>query len=184
MSVQSDKWIKKMVKSHKIITPFIPKQRRKGKISYGLSSYGYDARVSDDFKIFTNVNSTIVDPKNFNQDGFVSKKSKICVIPPNSFALARTVEYFKIPENVLVSGLGKSTYARCGIIVNVTPLAPEWEGHVTLEFSNTTNLPAKIYANEGVAQMLFFESDEICDISYADRDGKYQGQTGVTLPKG
>ena len=183
MSVLSDKWIKKMVKSHKIISPFIPKQTRKGKISYGLSSYGYDARVSDDFKIFTNVNSTIVDPKNFNQDGFVSKKSKICVIPPNSFALARTVEYFKIPENVLVICLGKSTYARCGIIVNVTPLEPEWEGHVTLEFSNTTNLPAKIYAGEGVAQMLFFESDEVCEVSYKDRGGKYQGQTGVTLPK-
>ena len=183
MSVLSDKWIKKMVKSHKIITPFIPKQTRKGKISYGLSSYGYDARVSDDFKIFTNVNSTIVDPKNFNQDGFVSKKSKICVIPPNSFALARTVEYFRIPRQVLTLCLGKSTYARCGIIVNVTPLEPEWEGHVTLEFSNTTSLPAKIYANEGVAQFIFLESDEVCETSYKDRDGKYQGQKCVTLPK-
>ena len=183
MPVLSDKWIKKMAKSKKIISPFVPKQTRKGRISYGLSSYGYDARVSNDFKIFTNVNSTIVDPKNFKKDGFISKKSNICVIPPNSFALARTVEYFKIPDNVIVICLGKSTYARCGIIVNVTPLEPEWEGHVTLEFSNTTNLPAKIYAGEGVAQMLFFESDEECEISYKDRDGKYQGQTGVTLPK-
>ena len=166
-----------------MISPFISKQVRKGKISFGLSSYGYDARVSDDFRIFTNVNSAIVDPKNFKKDSFISRKSKICIIPPNSFALARTVEYFKIPRNVLTICLGKSTYARCGIIVNVTPLEPEWEGHVTLEFSNTTNLPAKIYANEGVAQMLFFESDESCAISYADRDGKYQGQTGVTLPK-
>ena len=183
MSVQSDKWIKKMVKSHKIITPFIPKQTRKGKISFGLSSYGYDARVSDDFKIFTNVNSTIVDPKNFNQDGFVSKKSKICVIPPNSFALARTVEYFKIPENVLVICLGKSTYARCGIIVNVTPLEPGWEGHVTLEFSNTTPLPAKIYANEGAAQFVFIKGNEKPEVTYAKRKGKYMKQKVVTLPK-
>ena len=183
MTVLSDKWIKKMVKSHKIINPFIPKQKRKGKISYVLSSYGYDARVSDDFKIFTNVNSTIVDPKNFNQDGFISKKSKICVIPPNSFALARTVEYFKIPENVLVICLGKSTYARCGIIVNVTPLEPGWEGHVTLEFSNTTPLPAKIYANEGAAQFVFIKGNEKPEVTYAKRKGKYMKQKGVTLPK-
>ena len=183
MSVLSDRWIKKMVKSHKIITPFIPKQTRKGKISYGLSSYGYDARVSDDFKIFTNVNSTIVDPKNFNQDGFVSKKSKICVIPPNSFALARTVEYIKIPENVLVICLGKSTYARCGIIVNVTPLEPGWEGHVTLEFSNTKPLPAKIYANEGAAQFIFLKGNEKPETTYDQRNGKYMKQSGVTLPK-
>ena len=183
MSVLSDKWIKKMVKRDKIISPFISKQTRKGKISYGLSSYGYDARVSDDFKIFTNVNSTIVDPKNFNHDGFVSKKSKICVIPPNSFALARTVEYFKIPKNVLVICLGKSTYARCGIIVNVTPLEPGWEGHVTLEFSNTTPLPAKIYANEGAAQFVFIKGNEKPEITYAKRKGKYMKQKGVTLPK-
>ena len=153
------------------------------KISFGLSSYGYDARVSNEFKIFTNVNSGIVDPKIFKKESFVTKIGKECIIPPNSFALARTIEYFKIPENVLVICLGKSTYARCGIIVNVTPLEPEWEGHVTLEFSNTTNLPARIYAGEGVAQMIFFESDEDCETSYKDRGGKYQGQTGVTLPK-
>ena len=183
MSVLSDKWIKKMAKSKKIISPFVSKQTRKGRISYGLSSYGYDARVSNDFKIFTNVNSTIVDPKNFKKDGFISKKSKVCVIPPNSFALARTVEYFRIPENVIVICLGKSTYARCGIIVNVTPLEPGWEGHVTLEFSNTTQLPAKIYANEGVAQFVFIKGNEDPAVSYADRNGKYQGQKGVTLPK-
>ena len=183
MTVLSDKWIKKMAKSQKMITPFVSKQVRKGKISFGLSSYGYDARVSNDFKVFTNVNSAVVDPKNFKKDSFITRKSNTCVIPPNSFALARTVEYFQIPRNVLTICLGKSTYARCGIIVNVTPLEPEWEGHVTLEFSNTTNLPAKIYAGEGVAQMLFFESDEECETSYKDRGGKYQGQTGVTLPK-
>ena len=183
MTVLYDKWIKKMAKSNKMIAPFVPKQVRKGKISFGLSSYGYDALVSNDFKVFTNVNSAVVDPKNFKKDSFISRKSNTCVIPPNSFALARTVEYFKIPRNVLTICLGKSTYARCGIIVNVTPLEPEWEGHVPLEFSNTTNLPAKIYAGEGVAQMLFFESDEECDVSYKDRGGKYQGQTGVTLPK-
>ena len=183
MSVLSDKWIKKMVKSHKIISPFVSKQIRKGKISYGLSQYGYDARVSNDFKIFTNVNSTIVDPKNFKKDGFVSKKSRICVIPPNSFALARTVEYFRIPENVIVICLGKSTYARCGIIVNVTPLEPGWEGHVTLEFSNTTPLPAKIYANEGAAQFVFLKGNEIPETTYKQRNGKYMNQKGVTLPK-
>ena len=183
MTVLSDRWIKKMARSKNMIKPFVSKQVRKGKISYGLSSYGYDARVSTEFKIFTNVNSGIVDPKIFKKESFVTKIGKECIIPPNSFALARTVEYFKIPEDVLVICLGKSTYARCGIIVNVTPLEPGWEGHVTLEFSNTTPLPAKIYANEGVAQMLFFESDEVCETSYKDRDGKYQGQTGVTLPK-
>ena len=183
MSVLSDKWIKKMVKSQNIISPFVAKQKREGRISFGLSSYGYDARVSDDFKIFTNVNSTIVDPKNFKKDGFISKKSKVCVIPPNSFALARTVEYFRIPENVIVICLGKSTYARCGIIVNVTPLEPGWEGHVTLEFSNTTPLPAKIYANEGAAQFVFIKGNEKPDVTYSQRKGKYMKQRGVTLPK-
>ena len=182
MTVLSDKWIKKSAEKG-MIKPFVNKQVRKGKISFGLSSYGYDARVSNEFKIFTNVNSGIVDPKVFKKESFVTKIGKECIIPPNSFALARTIEYFRIPRNVLTVCLGKSTYARCGIIVNVTPLEPEWEGHVTLEFSNTTSLPAKIYANEGVAQMLFFESDEVCKVSYADRGGKYQGQTGVTLPK-
>ena len=183
MSVLSDKWIKKMVKSQNIISPFVAKQKREGRISFGLSSYGYDARVSDDFKIFTNVNSTIVDPKNFKKDGFISKKSKVCVIPPNSFALARTVEYFRIPENVIVICLGKSTYARCGIIVNVTPLEPGWEGHFTLEFSNTTPLPAKIYANEGAAQFVFIKGNEKPDVTYSQRKGKYMKQRGVTLPK-
>ena len=183
MTVLSDRWIKKMSKSTGMIKPFVDKQNRRGKVSFGLSSYGYDARVSNEFKIFTNVNSGVVDPKVFKKDSFVTKRSKECIIPPNSFALARTVEYFKIPKNVLVICLGKSTYARCGIIVNVTPLEPGWEGHVTLEFSNTTPLPAKIYANEGVAQMLFFESDDVCEVSYKDRGGKYQKQTGVTLPK-
>ena len=183
MTVLSDKWIKKAAKQKGMIKPFVDKQVRKGKISFGLSSYGYDARVSNEFKIFTNVNSGIVDPKVFKKESFVTKIGKECIIPPNSFALARTMEYFKIPDEILVICLGKSTYARCGIIVNVTPLEPEWEGHVTLEFSNTTNLPAKIYAGEGVAQMLFFESDEECKTSYKDRGGKYQGQTGVTLPK-
>ena len=172
-----------MVKSHKIISPFIARQTRKGKISLRFILIRIRCKVSDDFKIFTNVNSTIVDPKNFNQDGFVSKKSKICVIPPNSFALARTVEYFKIPENVLVICLGKSTYARCGIIVNVTPLEPGWEGHVTLEFSNTTPLPAKIYANEGAAQFVFIKVTKKPEVTYAKRKGKYMKQKGVTLPK-
>lgn len=170
-----------------MISPFEPNQVRDNgagrMISYGTSSYGYDVRCSTEFKIFTNINSAIVDPKNFDENSFVDVSSDVCIIPPNSFALARTVELFKIPRNVLTVCLGKSTYARCGIIVNVTPLEPEWEGHVTLEFSNTTPLPAKIYANEGVAQMLFFESDEVCETSYADRKGKYQGQQGVTLPK-
>ena len=183
MTVLSDRWIKKMSKTKGMIKPFVAKQNRKGKVSFGLSSYGYDARVSNEFKIFTNVNSGIVDPKVFKKDSFVTKKSRECIIPPNSFALARTVEYFKIPKNVLVICLGKSTYARCGIIVNVTPLEPEWEGHVTLEFSNTTPLPAKVYANEGACQFLFFKGEAPPDISYKDRNGKYMGQQGVTLPK-
>ena len=188
MSIKSDKWIKLMSTNHEMIQPFSEDQIRMDEngnklISYGVSSYGYDVRCSNEFKVFTNIHSAIVDPKSFDEKSFVDITSDVCVIPPNSFALARTVEYFKIPRNVLTICLGKSTYARCGIIVNVTPLEPEWEGHVTLEFSNTTNLPAKIYAGEGVAQMLFFESDEECDVSYKDRGGKYQGQTGVTLPK-
>ena len=187
MSVKSDFWIRKMAKEYNMIEPFEPSQVRKnGKeqlISYGTSSYGYDVRCSDEFKIFTNVHSATVDPKNFDPNSFVDIKNDHCIIPPNAFALARTVEYFRIPRNVLTICLGKSTYARCGIIVNVTPLEPEWEGHVTLEFSNTTPLPAKIYANEGGAQMVFLESDEDCDESYKDRSGKYQGQKGVTLPR-
>ena len=187
MSIKSDRWIKRMARDHRMIDPFEEGQVRTqdgGRIvSYGTSSYGYDVRCADEFKIFTNINSTIVDPKNFDSKNFVDFKGDVCIIPPNSFALARTVEYFRIPRSVLTICLGKSTYARCGIIVNVTPLEPEWEGHVTLEFSNTTPLPAKIYANEGVAQMLFLESDEVCETSYKDRGGKYQGQTGVTLPK-
>jgi dCTP deaminase len=187
MSIKSDNWIRRMAESDRMIEPFVHGQIRENEngkiISYGTSSYGYDVRCADEFKIFTNINSAIVDPKNFDDDSFVDIKSDVCIIPPNSFALARTVEYFRIPRNVLTVCLGKSTYARCGIIVNVTPLEPEWEGHVTLEFSNTTPLPAKIYANEGVAQFLFFESDEVCETSYRDRGGKYQGQQGVTLPK-
>ena len=183
MSVLSDRWIKKMALEKEMIKPFISKQIRDKNISYGLSSFGYDARVSNEFKIFTNVNSGIVDPKVFKKDSFVTKKSKECIIPPNSFALARTVEYFKIPKNVLVICLGKSTYARCGIIVNVTPLEPGWEGHVTLEFSNTTPLPAKIYANEGVAQFVFIKGNEVPSITYDKRKGKYMKQKGVTLPK-
>ena len=186
MSIKSDKWIKKMAMEQDMIAPFEAGQVRhneKGKIvSFGTSSYGYDVRCANEFKIFTNINSTIVDPKDFDHNNFIDFVGDVCIIPPNSFALARTVEYFKIPRDTLVVCLGKSTYARCGIIVNVTPLEPEWEGHVTLEFSNTTPLPAKIYANEGVAQMLFYQSDEVCEISYKDRGGKYQGQTGVTLP--
>ena len=183
MSVLSDKWIRKMSKEQNMISPFEEKQIRGSSISYGLSSFGYDARVSDEFKIFTNVNSGIVDPKIFKKESFVTKKGKECIIPPNSFALARTIEYFKIPENVLVICLGKSTYARCGIIVNVTPLEPGWEGHVTLEFSNTTPLPAKIYANEGVAQFVFIRGNEKPEVTYAKRKGKYMKQKGVTLPK-
>ena len=183
MSILSDKWIRKMSKEYDMISPFEEKQVRGNSISYGLSSFGYDARVSNEFKIFTNVNSGVVDPKVFKKDSFVTKRSKECIIPPNSFALARTVEYFKIPKNVLVICLGKSTYARCGIIVNVTPLEPGWEGHVTLEFSNTTPLPAKIYANEGVAQFVFIKGNEIPNITYDKRKGKYMKQKGVTLPK-
>ena len=187
MTIKSDKWIRRMVQEHGMIEPFEPDQIRHKDdqriVSYGTSSYGYDIRCSDEFKLFTNINSTIVDPKNFDSNSFIDVKSDVCIIPPNSFALARTVEYFRIPRNVLTICLGKSTYARCCIIVNVTPFEPEWEGYVTLEFSNTTPLPAKIYANEGVAQVIFFESDEICETSYKDRGGKYQGQQGVTLPK-
>tara|TARA_Y100001970_G_C14259725_1_gene878955 strand:- start:5497 stop:6018 length:522 start_codon:yes stop_codon:yes gene_type:complete len=172
-----------MAVSRGMIEPFVESQKREGCISYGVSSYGYDARVSEDFKIFTNVDSALVDPKEFVSESFVERTGDVCVIPPNSFALARTVEYFRVPRDVLVICLGKSTYARCGIIVNVTPLEPEWEGHVTLEFSNTTPLPAKIYANEGACQFIFLKADEDCEVSYADRSGKYQGQTGVTLPR-
>ncbi len=186
MTIKSDRWIQRMATEQSMIAPFEAEQVRSldghKVISYGTSSYGYDVRCSNEFKVFTNINSAIVDPKAFDENSFVDLTSDVCIIPPNSFALARTVEYFKIPRNVLTICLGKSTYARCGIIVNVTPLEPEWEGHVTLEFSNTTNLPAKIYANEGVAQVLFLESDEVCATSYADRSGKYQGQVGVTLP--
>ncbi|HEV3240692.1 MAG TPA: dCTP deaminase [Casimicrobiaceae bacterium] len=185
--IKSDNWIRRMVAQQRMIEPFEPGQVREinGRkiVSYGTSSYGYDIRCSNEFKLFTNLNTTIVDPKNFDDKSFVDFKGDSCIIPPNSFALARTVEYFRIPRNVLVLTVGKSTYARCGIIVNVTPLEPEWEGYVTLEFSNTTPLPARIYANEGVAQVIFFESDEVCETSYKDRGGKYQGQTGVTLPK-
>ncbi len=187
MTIKSDKWIRNMALSHGMIEPFEPDQIRQKDnqriVSYGTSSYGYDIRCSDEFKLFTNINSTIVDPKNFDSNSFIDVKSDVRIIPPNSFALARTVEYFRIPRNILTICLGKSTYARCGIIVNVTPFEPEWEGFVTLEFSNTTPLPAKIYANEGVAQVIFFESDEVCETSYKDRGGKYQGQHGVTLPK-
>ena len=183
MSVLSDNWIRKMSKEQNMISPFEDKQIRGNKISFGLSSFGYDARVSNEFKIFTNVNSGIVDPKVFKKESFVTKVGKECIIPPNSFALARTMEYFKIPDNILVICLGKSTYARCGIIVNVTPLEPGWEGHVTLEFSNTTPLPAKIYANEGVAQFIFLKGNEKPNVTYANRKGKYMKQKGVTLPK-
>src|SRR5881628_751138 len=183
MSIMSDRWIREQALANGMIEPFVDGQKREGTISYGLSSYGYDARVADDFKIFTNVDNAIVDPKDFAANSFVDRKTDCCIIPPNSFALARTVEYFRIPRDVLVICLGKSTYARCGIIVNVTPLEPEWEGHVTLEISNTTPLPARVYANEGIAQVLFFESDEDCSISYKDKKGKYQNQRGVTLPR-
>jgi len=190
MSIKSDKWIRRMAQEHGMIEPFVPGQVKEVNgeriVSYGTSSYGYDIRCADEFKVFTNINTTIVDPKNFDEGSFVDVSGKgYCIIPPNSFALARTVEYFRIPRNALTVCLGKSTYARCGIIVNVTPFEPEWEGYVTLEFSNTTPLPAKIYANEGVAQVLFFEADadDVCETSYGDRNGKYQGQVGVTLPR-
>jgi dCTP deaminase len=183
MSIKSDRWIRKMAVEQDMINPFSEKQVREGVISFGLSSYGYDLRVADEFKIFTNVNSTIVDPKNFDERSFVSIQTDVALIPPNSFALARSVEYFKIPRDVLTICVGKSTYARCGIIVNVTPFEPEWEGFVTLEISNTTPLPARIYANEGLCQILFFQSNEICETSYKDKSGKYQGQKGIVLPK-
>lgn len=186
MSIKSDRWIREMVERYQMIEPFESSQIRDHAgvrvVSYGTSSYGYDVRCANEFKIFTNINSAIVDPKRFDPTSFVDVRSDVCIIPPNSFVLAHTMEYFRIPRNILTVCVGKSTYARCGIIVNVTPLEPEWEGHVTLEFSNTTNLPAKIYAWEGVAQMLFLESDEVCAVSYKDRCGKYQGQRGVTLP--
>ena len=187
MSIKPDHWIRHMAREHAMIEPFEPDQiRQAGReriVSYGTSSYGYDIRCAGEFKIFTNINSAIVDPKNFDDTSFVDLRSEVCIIPPNSFALARTVEYFRIPRDVLTICVGKSTYARCGIIVNVTPLEPEWEGHVTLEFSNTTPLPAKVYANEGVAQVLFFQADQACQTSYRDRAGKYMRQRGVTLPK-
>src|SRR5437870_4622055 len=182
MSIRPDHWIRRMCKEHGMIEPYEEKQVRQGVISYGGSSYGYDIRVADEFKIFTNVMSTVVDPKNIDERTMVDFKGDVCIVPPNSFALARTVEYFRIPRDVLTITVGKSTYARCGIITNVTPFEPEWEGFVTLEISNTTPLPARIYANEGIAQVLFFESDEACQTSYADRQGKYQGQQGIVLP--
>jgi len=183
MAIKSDRWIRKMALEHDMINPFNDRQMREGVISYGVSSYGYDLRVADEFKIFTNVNSAIVDPKNFDARSFIDVKGASILVPPNSFALARSVEYFKIPRDVLTICVGKSTYARCGIIVNVTPFEPEWEGFVTLEISNTTPLPAKIYANEGLCQIIFFQSDEVCEVSYADRKGKYQSQKGIVLPK-
>lgn len=183
MGLKPDHWIRRMALEQKMIEPFVDHQVRENVISYGLSSYGYDMRVADEFKIFTNVHSAIVDPKQFAPNSFVDFQGDVCVIPPNSFALARSVEYFRIPRQVLTICLGKSTYARCGLIVNVTPFEPEWEGYVTLEISNTTPLPAKVYANEGLAQVLFFEADDMCEVSYADKRGKYQGQHGVTPPK-
>jgi dCTP deaminase len=182
-SIKADKWIRRMALDHGMIEPFEDRQVRHGVISYGLSSYGYDIRVADEFKVFTNINNTVVDPKNFDDRSFVDMKTEVCIIPPNSFALAKTVEYFRIPRDVLTVCVGKSTYARCGLIVNVTPFEPEWEGYVTLEISNTTPLPAKVYANEGISQVLFFQSDEPCEVSYADRKGKYQKQQGLTLPR-
>ncbi len=183
MSIKPDTWIKRMALEHRMIEPFVDTQMRSGVISFGVSSYGYDVRVGDEFKVFTNVYNTVVDPKNFDSKSFVDIKAEVCIIPPNSFALASTIEYFRIPRDVLTVCLGKSTYARCGIIVNVTPFEPEWEGHVTIEISNTTPLPAKIYAHEGIAQVLFFQGDEPCAVSYKDKKGKYQAQRGVTLPK-
>jgi dCTP deaminase len=183
MSIKSDRWIKRMAREQQMIEPFVESQTRLGVVSYGVSSYGYDVRVGDEFKVFTNVFNTVVDPKNFDPKSFVDIKADVCIIPPNSFALASTIEYFRIPRDILTICLGKSTYARCGIIVNVTPFEPEWEGHVTIEISNTTPLPAKIYANEGIAQVLFFQGDEPCEVSYKDKKGKYQAQRGVTLPK-
>jgi dCTP deaminase len=183
MGVKPDHWIEKACKEHKMIEPFEPRQVREGVISYGVSSYGYDIRIADEFKIFTNVNSTVVDPKHFDHRSLVDYKGDVCIIPPNSFALGRTVEYFRIPRDILCTCVGKSSYARCGIITNVTPFEPEWEGYATLEISNTTPLPARIYANEGIAQLIFFSADAPCDISYADKKGKYQAQKGITLPR-
>ena len=183
MSVKSDRWIKRMAAEHGMISPFEASQVRAGVVSYGVSSYGYDIRVADEFKIFTNINSTLIDPKDFDPKSFVDLKADVCIVPPNSFALAHTIEYFRIPRDVVTITVGKSTYARCGVITNVTPFEPEWEGYVTLEISNTTPLPAKIYANEGIAQVLFFKGDEPPEVSYRDKQGKYQGQKGVTLPK-
>ena len=183
MGLKNDAWIRRTAKEEKMIEPFVDGQVREKVISYGLSSYGYDVRVTDEFKIFTNVHSVVVDPKHFRPDSFIDHKGDICVIPPNSFVLARTIEYFRIPRGVLTLCIGKSTYARCGLIVNVTPFEPEWEGYVTLEISNTTPLPARIYANEGIAQVIFFEADEVCETSYADRKGKYQAQQSIVLPR-
>ncbi len=183
MPVKSDRWIRQMAREQRMIEPFAEAQKREGVISYGLSSYGYDIRVADEYRIFTNVNTAIVDPKNFDARSFVEYQGDICVIPPNSFALARSVEYFRIPRNVLTICLGKSTYARCGIIVNVTPFEPEWEGYVTLEISNTSPLPARVYSNEGLCQVIFLESDELCEVSYKDKKGKYQAQQGIVLPR-
>jgi len=183
MTIKCESWIKRMAIEHKMIDPFVENQVRSGVISFGLSSYGYDIRVADEFKVFTNINSTVIDPKAFDPRSFVDLKTDVCIVPPNSFALARTIEYFRIPRDVLTVCLGKSTYARCGIIVNVTPFEPEWEGTATLEISNTTPIPAKIYANEGIAQVLFFQSDEPCHTSYRDKKGKYQAQVEVTLPR-
>jgi dCTP deaminase len=181
--IKSDRWIRRMCREHAMIEPFAEKQVREGAISFGVSSYGYDLRIADEFKIFTNINSSVVDPKKFDARSFVDFQGPVCIVPPNSFALGRSVEYFRIPRDVMTICLGKSTYARCGIITNVTPLEPEWEGHVTLEISNTTTLPAMIYANEGIAQVLFLGADEICETSYKDKKGKYQDQRGVTLPR-
>jgi dCTP deaminase len=183
MPIMPDTWIRRMATEHGMIEPFVESQRREGVISFGLSSYGYDARIADEFKIFTNVDNAVVDPKAFSESGFVTRQGATCIIPPNSFILGHTMEYFRIPRDVLVICLGKSTYARCGLIVNVTPLEPEWEGQVTIEISNTTPLPAKIYANEGIAQMLFLKADRVCAVSYADKNGKYQDQVGLVLPK-
>ncbi|MCA9938261.1 MAG: dCTP deaminase [Anaerolineales bacterium] len=183
MGLKNDAWIRRMAQEHRMIEPFVDGQKREGIISYGLSSYGYDIRITDEFKIFTNVHSAIVDPKHFVPESFFDFKGDICIIPPNSFVLSRTVEYFRIPRGVLTICIGKSTYARCGLIVNVTPFEPEWEGYVTLEISNTTPLPARVYANEGIAQVLFFEGDDVCETSYADRKGKYQRQETIVLPR-
>jgi dCTP deaminase len=183
MPVMSDRWIRRMAQEQRMIEPFVEAQKRDGVISYGLSSYGYDARIANEFKMFTNIDSAVVDPKNFAPASFVDRQGEVCIIPPNSFALGRTIEYFRIPRDILVICLGKSTYARCGIIVNVTPLEPEWEGQVTIEISNTTPLPAKIYANEGICQFLFLQGNEPCEISYADKAGKYMRQRGVALPR-